>query len=120
MPRKSIGAISIAAVYPAYLAKVERKGRDKADLDTVIAWLTGYDQAGLTAAIARDEDFTSFFAAAPALNPNRALITGMICGHRVEAIADPVEQQVRQLDKLVDELAKGRPLAKVLRADPAA
>ena len=116
MPRKAIGAISFAKVYPMYLQKVERKGRSKAELDEAIRWLTGYDAARLAAAAADSEiDFATFFAQAPALHPNRNLITGSICGYRVEDIADPLEQQVRQLDKLVDELAKGRPLAKVLR-----
>lgn len=115
MPRKAIGAISFAKVYPMYLQKVERKGRSKAELDEAIRWLTGYDAAGLAAAADSEIDFATFFAQAPALHPNRNLITGTICGYRVEDIADPLEQQVRQLDKLVDELAKGRPLAKVLR-----
>ena len=115
MPRKTIGAISVAKVYPMYVQKVERKGRSKAELDEVIGWLTGYDRAGLDNAIASDIDFASFFAQAPALNPNRGKVTGLICGHRVEEIAEPLEQQVRQLDKLVDELAKGRAMEKILR-----
>ncbi len=115
MPRKTIGEISFAKVYPMYVQKVERKGRSKAELEAVIAWLTGYDAAGIEAAIASDADFASFFAQAPALNPSRDLITGTICGYRVETIADPLEQQVRQLDKLVDELAKGRKMEKILR-----
>lgn len=118
MPRKSIGEISFAKVYPMYVQKVERKGRSKAELDEVIGWLTGHDSAGLAAMIDEDATFARFFAEAPVLNPNRRLITGTICGYRVEAIEDPLEQQVRQLDKVVDELAKGRPLAKILRAGP--
>ena len=116
MPRKTIGEISFAKVYPMYVEKVERKGRSKAELDVAIRWLTGYDETGLAAMTAQDSTFARFFAEAPALNPNRMLITGAICGHRVEAIADPLEQQVRQLDKLVDEIAKGRPIEKVLRS----
>jgi hypothetical protein len=115
MPRKAIGAISFAKVYPMYVQKVERKGRTKAELDEVIDWLTGYDRAGLDTQIAKDADFATFFAEAPRLNPARGQITGLICGHRVEDIADPLEQQVRQLDKIVDELAKGKALEKIMR-----
>ncbi|HEU4819602.1 MAG TPA: DUF2200 domain-containing protein [Qipengyuania sp.] len=115
MPRKAIGAISFAKVYPMYVQKVERKGRTKAELDEVIDWLTGYDRTGLAAQIAKNADFASFFAEAPQLNPARAQITGLICGHRVEEIADPLEQQARQLDKIVDELAKGKALEKIKR-----
>ena len=116
MPRKTIGEIEFAKVYPMYVAKLERKGRTRAELDEVIRWLTGYDQAGLDAQIAGNADFQAFFDAAPALNPNREKITGMICGYRVEEIEDPIARKGRQLDKLVDELAKGKPMAKVLRA----
>lgn len=115
MPRKAIGAISFAKVYPMYVQKVERKGRTNAELDEVIDWLTGYDRTGLAAQIAKNADFASFFAEAPQLNPARAQITGLICGHRVEEIADPLEQQARQLDKIVDELAKGKALEKIKR-----
>ena len=115
MPRKAIGAISFAKVYPMYVQKVERKGRTNAELDEAIHWLTGYDRAGLEAQCAKDADFATFFAEAPRLNPARTQITGLICGHRVEDIADPVEQQVRQLDKIVDELAKGKALEKIKR-----
>lgn len=115
MPRKPIGQISFSAVYPMYVQKAERKGRTKDEVDAVIRWLTGYDQAGIEAQIGAGADLARFFAAAPALNANRARITGTICGYRVEEIADPLEQQVRQLDKLVDELAKGRPMEKILR-----
>ena len=118
MPRKTIGEISFAKVYPMYVQKVERKGRSKAELDEAIRWLTGYDDAGLADAIAKDSNFARLFAQAPRLNPNRNLIAGTICGHRVEEISDPLEQQVRQLDKLVDEIARGRPMAKVLRTPP--
>lgn len=116
MPRKTIGEIGFAKVYPMYVQKVEGKGRSKAELDETIRWLTGYDQSALDAEIAGDRDFQAFFDAAPALNPKREQITGMICGIRVEEIDDPIAKQVRQLDKLVDELAKGRPLEKILRA----
>lgn len=115
MPRKPIGAISFAQVYPLYVQKVERKGRTRGELDEVIHWLTGYDREGLDAQSARDADFATFFAEAPRLNPKRGDITGLICGHRVEKIADPLEQQVRQLDKIVDELAKGKALEKIKR-----
>lgn len=115
MPRKAIGTISFARVYPMYVQKVERKGRTQAELDEVIHWLTGYDRTGLDAQIAKDADFATFFAEAPRLHPARSEIKGLICGYRVEEIADPLEQQVRQLDKLVDELAKGKVLEKIKR-----
>ena len=109
-----IYTMTFASVYPLYLAKVERKGRTRDELDAVIRWLTGYDQAGLDQQIAAETTFEDFFAGAR-LNPNATLITGMVCGVRVEAIEDPLMQQIRYLDKLVDELAKGRSLDKVLR-----
>ncbi len=115
MPRKAIGALSFAKVYPMYVQKVERKGRTQAELDEVIHWLTGYDRTGLDAQIAKDADFATFFAEARRLHPARSEIKGLICGYRVEEIADPLEQQVRQLDKLVDELAKGKALEKIKR-----
>lgn len=115
MPRKTIGEHTFAAVYPMYLAKVERKGRTRAELDAVIAWLTGYDAAGMADQIARETTFTEFFAEAPALNHRAGEIKGLVCGIRVEAIEDPLTRQVRWLDKLVDELAKGKALEKVLR-----
>ena len=115
MPRKTIGEIAFGKVYPMYVQKVERKGRTRAELDAAICWLTGYDEAGLADWRASSRDFQAFFDAAPALNPNRAKITGLICGHRVEAIEDPIAQKVRQLDKLVDEIANGREMAKILR-----
>lgn len=110
---------SVASVYPHYVNKVERKGRTKAELDQVIEWLTGFDSAQLQAHLDAGTDFREFFAAAD-LNPNAALITGSVCGVRVQDIDDPLMRQIRYLDKLVDELAKGRPMAKVLRAAPAA
>lgn len=106
---------SVAKVYPLYLAKVERKGRSKADLDAVFFWLTGHDAAGLARVLAEGVDFRHFFAGAPAMNPARDQVTGMICGVRIEHIAEPLMREIRILDKLVDELAKGRPMARVLR-----
>ena len=108
-------SMSVASVYPLYLNKVERKGRTQAELDQVITWLTGYDSAELRAHLDSGTTFEEFFAAA-ALNPKASLITGSICGIRVEDIDDPLMQQIRYLDKLVDELAKGRPLARILRS----
>ena len=110
-----IFSTTVASVYPLYLAKVEKKGRTKDELDAAICWLTGYDEFGLDRQLADAATFADFFAGAR-LNPNAALITGVVCGVRVEAIEDPLMQQIRYLDKLVDELAKGRPLEKVLRA----
>ena len=107
--------IPVASVYPAYLAKVEKKGRTQAELDEVICWLTGFDDNQLQKHLADDTTFEDFFAAAH-LNPNAMLITGSVCGVRVENVEDPLMQKIRYLDKLVDELAKGRPMEKVLRA----
>ena len=105
---------TLASVYPLYLAKVEKKGRTQDELDAAIRWLTGYDQSELDQHLAAGTTFEDFFAGAH-LNPDTALITGVVCGVRVESIEDPLMQQIRYLDKLVDELAKGRPLEKVLR-----
>lgn len=107
--------MSFAGIYPLYVQKVERKGRDRADLDRVITWLTGYDETGLEKAIADEVDLQTFFAQAPAMNPNASLITGLICGYRVEEIEDPLMQQIRWMDKLVDELARGKKMASILR-----
>ena len=107
--------MAVASVYPLYLAKVEKKGRTKDELDAVIRWLTGYDESELADHLSAGTTFAGFFAGAR-LNPNADLITGIICGVRVETIEDPLMQQIRYLDKLVDELAKGRPLEKVLRS----
>lgn len=104
-----------AGVYPLYVEKVEKKGRTKAELDEVIRWLTGYSQQELEAQIERRTNFEEFFANAPHLNPARSAITGVICGVRIETIEDPLMREVRYLDKLVDELAKGKALEKVLR-----
>ncbi|KQW53803.1 hypothetical protein ASC77_00710 [Nocardioides sp. Root1257] len=106
---------SVASVYPHYVAKVERKGRTKAELDQVIEWLTGFDEEALQRHLDDDTTFEDFFADAT-LNPNVSLITGVVCGIRVEEIEDPLMQQVRYLDKLVDELARGKAMEKVLRA----
>jgi hypothetical protein len=106
---------SFASVYPHYVAKVERKGRTKDELDEAIRWLTGFDETELTRHLADDTTFEDFFADAR-LNPNASLITGLVCGVRVEEVEDPLMQQIRYLDKLVDELAKGKAMDKVLRA----
>ena len=106
---------SVASVYPHYVAKVERKGRTQHELDEVIRWLTGYTQAGLEKVLADQLSFGECFTRAPNLNPARSLITGVICGMRVEEIEEPMMQNIRYLDKLVDELAKGKAMAKVLR-----
>jgi hypothetical protein len=105
---------SVAAVYPHYLTKVEKKGRTKAELDEVIQWLTGLDQSALDSRLAAGTTFEEFFAEAP-LNPRSSLITGLVCGVRVENVEDPLMQKIRYLDKLVDELAKGKAMDKVLR-----
>lgn len=107
---------SFASVYPLYVQKVEKKGRTKAEVDQVIAWLTGYDGDHLAKAIADKVDIESFFARAPRMNPNASLITGVVCGVRVEDVPDPLMQKIRWLDKLVDELAKGKKMASILRA----
>ena len=107
---------SFASVYPHYVQKAVRKGRSAEEVDQVICWLTGYSLEGLRETIDQRVDFSTFFAQAPALHPNRARITGLVCGVRVEQVEDPLMQQIRQLDKLVDELAKGRAMEKILRA----
>ncbi|MBS1582309.1 MAG: DUF2200 domain-containing protein [Bacteroidetes bacterium] len=103
-----------ASVYPHYVAKVEKKGRTKAELHAVIRWLTGYDEQGLQSVIADKTDFRTFFAQAPRMNPNASKITGVICGYRVEEIEDPLMQKLRYLDKLVDEVGKRRAIEKML------
>ena len=107
---------SFAGVYPLYIAKAERKGRTKAEVDEIILWLTGYSAAEFDAHCAAKTDFETFFAQAPRLNPARAEIRGLVCGVRVEEVADPLMREIRYLDKLIDELAKGRPMEKILRA----
>jgi hypothetical protein len=120
MPAHRIFAMPFAKVYPLYVQKAERKNRTKEEVDQVICWLTGYGLAGLQRQIERQIDFDTFFAEAPALHPNRSLIKGVVCGVRVEEVEDPLMQKIRQLDKLVDELAKGKDLKKVLRQDVSA
>lgn len=107
--------MAFSKIYPLLLQKVEKKGRSKLELDTAITWLTGYDDDALLNAIETHQDFETFFANAPALNPNRKNITGVVCGIRVEAIEDPLMQNIRYLDKMVDELARGKALNAVLR-----
>ncbi len=110
-----IFATAFARVYPMYVQKAERKGRTKKEVDTVIFWLTGYDEQGLQTQIEKDADFETFFAEAPQINPNAHKIKGVICGVRVEEIEEPLMQKIRWLDKLVDELAKGKPVEKILK-----
>lgn len=111
-----IFSTSFAGLYPLYVQKAERKNRTREEVDQVIAWLTGYDAAGLERVIESGVDVETFFAQAPALNPDAALITGVVCGVRVEDIEDPLMQKVRYLDKLVDELARGRKMSSILRS----
>ena len=115
MPKHRIYTISFASVYPYYVAKAEKKGRTKAEVDRIISWLTGYDPNGLAAELEARTDFENFFARAPDMNPSRSLIKGVVCGVRVEEVEDPLMREVRYLDKLIDELAKGRPMEKILR-----
>lgn len=115
MKKPRIYTMSFASVYPLYIQKAEKKGRTKAEVDEIIFWLTGYDEASLQQVLDQKTDFETFFAQAPAMNPNASLITGVICGYRVEEIEDKVMQQVRYLDKLIDELAKGKTMEKILR-----
>ncbi len=107
---------SFASVYPHYVAKAEKKGRTKAEVDRIILWLTGYSAEALQAEIDLKTDFESFFAKAPALNPARSLITGLVCGVRVEEVEEPLMRDIRYLDKLIDELARGKAMEKILRA----
>ncbi len=115
MARHRIFAATFASIYPLYVRKVERKGHTRAEVDQVIGWLTGYDAAGVQRAIADEVDLETFFAQAPAFTPDAALITGSICGHRVEQIEDPVLQRIRYLDLLVDEVARGKKMTSILR-----
>ena len=107
--------MKFADVYPLYVKKAERKNRTKEEVDQIICWLTGYNRAGLQRQLKQGNDFETFFAQAPALHPNRSLIKGVVCGVRVEEIEDPLMQSIRYLDKLIDELAKGKTLEKILR-----
>jgi hypothetical protein len=116
MTNERVYKMAFSRVYPLLVQKAERKGRTKSEVDAVICWLTGYDDSGLQAQIAKNVDYETFFNEAPQINPNAAKIKGVICGHRVEEIEDPLMQKIRWLDKLVDELAKGKPMEKVLRS----
>ncbi|WP_114952573.1 DUF2200 domain-containing protein [Sphingosinicella terrae] len=115
MKKHRIFSISVASVYPHYLAKAEKKGRTKAEVDEIIRWLTGHSQETLDEELAKKTNFEDFFAQAPRLNPSRSLITGTVCGIRVEEIEDPLMRELRYLDKLIDELAKGKAMEKILR-----
>ena len=115
MPGHRIFTMPFANVYLMYVQKAERKGRTKAEVDAVICWLTGYDLTGLLKEIEQKTDFENFFGNAPKMNPNSSMITGVVCGIRVEEVEDPLMKKIRQLDKLVDELAKGKAIEKVLR-----
>ncbi|YCA42029.1 DUF2200 domain-containing protein [Bacillus sp. JZ8] len=115
MTKHRIYTMSVAKVYPLYVTKVEKKGRTKTEVDKIIRWLTGYSQEELEAQLEKQTDFETFFAEAPQLNPSRALIKGVICGVRVEDIEEPTMQKIRYLDKLIDELAKGKSIEKILR-----
>lgn len=115
MAAHRIYTMSFASVYPHYVTKAERKGRTKAEVDEIITWLTGYDPEQLTEVLENGTDFETFFAEAPSMNPARSLITGVICGVRVEEIEEPTMREIRYLDKLIDELARGKAMQKVLR-----
>lgn len=115
MPRNSIFKASVAGVYPHYIAKAEKKGRTKAEVDEIIRWLTGYTQDEFETQLEKQTNFETFFAEAPGLNPSRASIKGVICGVRIEEIEEPTMREIRYLDKLIDELAKGKPMEKILR-----
>lgn len=118
MAQHRIFATAFSAVYPLYVQKAERKNRTKHEVDQIICWLTGYNQSGLEQQIAKKVDFESFFAKAPAMHPNTSLIKGVVCGVRVEEVQDPLMQKIRYLDKLIDELAKGKAMDKILRPSP--
>ena len=115
MPNQNVFAIKFSKVYPLYVQKAERKNRTKEELDRIICWLTGYDQAGLEQQIEQESDLETFFAHAPSLHPNSSLIKGVVCGVRVEEIKDPLMKKIRYMDKLIDELAKGKAMDKILR-----
>ena len=116
MPGHKIFAMAFAKVYPMYVQKAERKNRSKEEVDEIIRWLTGYDEAGQRRQIEQQNDFETFFAQAPAMHPNSSLIKGVVCGIRVEEVEDPLMRKIRYLDKLVDELAKGKAMEKILRS----
>lgn len=116
MGKHRIFTISFAKVYPLYVAKAEKKGRTKSEVDEIIRWLFGYTQEELESNIEKEIDFETFITGSPALNPDRSLIKGVVCGVRVEEIEDPIMREIRYLDKLIDELAKGKPMEKILRS----
>lgn len=116
MSKHRIYSISVASVYPLYVAKAEKKGRTQAEVDEILRWLTGHSDTTLKDELARKTSLEDFFARAPALNPSRALITGVVCGVRVEDIEEPTMREIRYMDKLIDELAKGKAMEKILRA----
>jgi hypothetical protein len=118
VPKHRIFAMEFARVYPLYVQKAERKNRTKAEVDRIIRWFTGYSAAELRRQIKQGHDFETFFAQAPALNPDISLITGVVCGVRVEEVEDPLMRKIRYLDKLIDELAKGKDMEKILRRKP--
>ena len=115
VPRHYIFAMKFAKVYPLYVQKAERKNRTKKEVDQIICWLTGYEQAGLKQQLEQENDIETFFSQAPAIHPNSSLIKGVVCGVRVEEMEDPLMQKIRWLDKLIDELAQGKAMAKILR-----
>jgi hypothetical protein len=115
MPKHQIFVMKFANIYPLYVQKAERKNRTKEEVDQIICWLTGYNPAGVQQQIEQGNDLETFFAHAPAMNPNRLLIKGVVCGVRVEEIEDPLMQKIRYLDKLIDELAKGKAMEKIMR-----
>src|ERR1051325_8995272 len=117
MTKHRIYTTSVASVYPHYVAKAERKGRTRAEVDEIICWLTGYSKEELEAQLERETDFESFFRQAPQLNPSRASIRGVVCGVRIEDIEEPTMRDIRYLDKLIDELAKGKAMEKILRTN---
>ena len=116
MKPEKVFAIKFAQLYPMYVRKAEAKGRTRGEVERVFQWLTGYDAAGLRRQMERDVDLTAFFAEAPAMNPDRALVKGVVCGVRVEEVADPLMRDIRTVDKLIDELAKGKAMEKILRS----
>jgi len=115
MTKNRVFAYKFASIYPLYVQKAERKNRTRGEVDQIICWLTGYNQAGLQQQIEQENDLETFFAQAPAIHPNSSLIKGVVCGIRVEEIEDPLMQKIRYLDKLIDELAKGKAMEKILR-----
>jgi hypothetical protein len=118
MAKHRICSASVASVYPFYVAKAEKKGRTKAEVDEIIRWLTGHSQETFEAQLAKGTSFEDFFDQAPRMNPSRSLITGLVCGVRVEAVEEPTMREIRYLDKLVDELARGRKMDRILRKEP--